>query len=255
MYLAACIEWLFASEHPDFADRVRAAKTAGLEAVEFHLWRDKPLEAIREALDETGVRLTSFCVDPRRSLVDPAEHEEFLEALRDTVEAAKVVGAPALIAAAGFERADVTREAQRDAMIGVLRRAVAIVEAAGITLLIEPLNTRVDHPGMFLNRTPEALDIIEAVGSPNVRLLYDLYHSAVMGEDPEEVLQGRLHLVAHIQVADAPGRNEPGTGEIDWSRNARVLRELGWWGGIGLEYRPTRPTLQGLDQARTALGL
>jgi len=80
MYLSACIEWLFREEYPDFSDRVRAAKAQGFSHVEFHLWRDKPLAALAQALEETGVRLSSFVVEPRRSLVDPAEHEQFLAA-------------------------------------------------------------------------------------------------------------------------------------------------------------------------------
>ena len=99
----------------------------------------------------------------------------------------------------------------------VLKQAAALAEAAGVMLLLEPLNDRVDHPGMYLVSAARGLDIVEAVDSPNLRLLYDLYHSTVMGEETEAVLAGRMHLVHHIQIADMPGRGEPGTGQIDWA--------------------------------------
>ena len=108
---------------------------------------------------------------------------------------------------------------------------------------------------MFLVSTKLGLDIVEAVGSPNLRLLFDAYHSAVMGEDMAEVLDGRTHLVAHVQVADMPGRNEPGTGTLDWAETLGALRRLGYDGAIGLEYRPTMPAEQSLAKTRAALGL
>lgn len=255
MYLAACIEWLFAAEHPDFTDRIRAAKKAGLTAVEFHLWRDKPLAEIRRVLEETGVTLASFVVEPRRSIVDPAQHDEFLAAVRDSLVAAKQAGSPALVVASGFTRPGVPRQDHFDAAVTALSQAAALAEQAGILLLLEPLNDRVEHPGMYLVSTTEGLDLVEAVNSPNLRLLYDMYHSTVMGEDPAAVLAGRFHLVGHVQVADVPGRHQPGSGTIDWSRYVDILRGLGYQGAIGLEYKPTGPTLEGLEMARKSLGL
>lgn len=255
MYLAACIEWLFAAEHPTFTDRIRAAKEAGLEAVEFHLWREKPLTEIRQTLEETGVKLASFVVEPRRSIVDPAQHGEFLAAVRDSLIAAKEAGAPALVVASGFTRPDVPRQNHFDAAVTALRQAATLAEEAGILLLLEPLNDRVEHPGMYLVSTTEGLDMVETVSSPNLRLLYDMYHSTVMGEDPAQVLAGRFHLVGHVQVADVPGRHQPGSGTIDWPRYIGILRDLGYQGAIGLEYKPTGPTLEGLTQARKTLGL
>lgn len=255
MHLAACIEWLFAAENPNFTDRIRAAKAAGLTAVEFHLWRDKPLADIRRTLDETGVQLASFVVEPRRSLVDPAQHDEFLAAVRDSLVAAKQAGSPALVVASGFTRPDVSRQEQHDCAVGILRQAAALAEEAGIILLLEPLNDRVEHPGMYLVSTVEGLDMVEAVNSPNLRLLYDMYHSTVMGEDPAQVLEGRFHLVGHVQVADVPGRNQPGSGTIDWARYIGLLRELGYDGAIGLEYKPTGLTLETLATTRKALGV
>ncbi|ASG20279.1 hydroxypyruvate isomerase family protein [Nitrospirillum viridazoti] len=255
MYLAACIEWLFAAEHPSFPDRIHAAKAAGLKAVEFHLWRDKPLDDVRRALDETGVQLASMVVEPRRSLVDPAQHEEFLAAVRDSLQAAQRTGARALVVASGFTRPEVSRQEQHEAAVGVLKRAAALAEQAGIPLVLEPLNTRVEHPGMFLDSTAEGLDMVEEVGSPNLRLLYDMYHSTVMEEDPAQVLAGRFHLVGHVQVADVPGRHQPGSGSVDWARYIGILRELGYTGAVGLEYKPQGPTLETLATARAALGL
>ena len=98
------------------------------------------------------------------------------------------------------------------------------------------------------------VDLVEAVNSPNLRLLYDVWHSAVMGEDMAEVLAGRMHLVAHVQVADLDDRNEPGTGKLDWAKVMQVLRDLGYSGAIGLEYFPTLPMDQSLALTREKLG-
>ncbi|AVD83583.1 hydroxypyruvate isomerase [Pseudomonas sp. SWI6] len=255
MYPSACIEWLFQDDCPNFADRIRAAKSAGLSHVEFHLWRDKPMDQVAHALRETGVTLTSFCVDPRRSLVDPAQHAEFIEAVRDSLAASQKVGSPPLIVASGFTREGVSHAEQRAAAIDALSNAAHLAEQAGVELLIEPLNTRIDHPGMFLHDTREALDIIEEVDSPNLKLLFDVYHSSVMDESLEDVLRGRMHLVRHVQIADLPGRNEPGTGQLDWDDVLRRLETLGYRQAIGLEYKPTLPSLQSLATVRQATGL
>jgi hydroxypyruvate isomerase len=255
MQLSSCIEWQFAEEHPDIADRVRAVKAAGLAHAEFHLWRDKDVDAVAVALAETGVTLTGICVDPRRSLVDPAQHGELLDAVRDSLAVAKKLGSPPMIVASGFTREGVSEQEHFDAAVSALKRAAALAEDAGVMLVLEPLNDRIDHPGMYLVSTTRGLDLVEAVGSPNLRLLYDLYHSTVMGENLEAVLAGRIHLVHHIQIADMPGRAEPGTGGIDWAVLIGTLKRLGYKGNIGLEYRPSMPAAQSLAQTRSVLGL
>ncbi len=255
MNVSACIEWQFAEGNDNLADRVRAAKAAGLSMCEFHLWRDKDMAGLATALEETGVTLTGFCVDPRRSIVDPTQHKEMLQAVADTLAIAKTVGSPPLIVASGFIREDVSPEEHKAEAVKVLRRAADLAEAAEVTLVLEPLNDRVEHPGMYLVDTTLALDIIEAVGSPRLKLLYDVYHSHVMDEDMRAVLAGRIHLVEHVQVADSPGRNEPGTGTIDWPAAIRTLRDLGYTGALGLEYRPTLDAAASLAATRIALGV
>lgn len=255
MKLSPCIEWQFAEEHPEMPDRIRAAKAAGFELAEYHLWRDKDVDAVAAALEETGVKLTGICVDPRRSIVDPAQHEEFLTAVSESLVAAKKLGSPPMIVASGFTREGVSAEEHFETAVSALKQAAALAEAADVILVIEPLNDRVEHPGMYLVSTTLGLDLIEAVGSPKLRLLYDVYHSATMGEDMEQVLEGRMHLVHHVQVADMPGRNEPGTATLDWPAIIATLRRLGYEGSLGLEYRPTMPTLQSLAATRGALGL
>jgi len=255
MRLSPCIEWHFADGNPQLADRVRAVKAAGFDAGEFHLWRDKDIDGLAAALAETGVSLTGLCVDPRRSLVDPAQHGELLDAVGDSLVAAKKLGSPPMILASGFIREGVSEKEHFDAAVSALSQAAALAEAAGVMLLLEPLNDRIDHPGMYLVSTTLGLDLVEAVNSANLRLLYDIYHSAVMGEDIEAVLAGRIDLVHHVQVADMPGRNEPGTGTLDWGHIMAVLDRLGYKGAIGLEYRPTLPMAQSLALTHKSLGL
>ncbi len=249
--LSTCIEWQFA-EAGDLAARLHAAKAAGFGLAEFHLWRDKPVAAIADALNETGMRLTGVCVDPRRSIVDPAERDEMLAAVRETIAATAILGKPALIVASGFKVEGMSEGEHFDNAVAALRAAADAAEAAGVMLLLEPLNTRL-FAAMYLVSTKLGLDLIEAVGSPNLRLLYDVWHSAVMGEDMAEVLAGRIHLVEHVQVADIPDRNEPGTGDLDWAKVAATLRDLGYTGAIGLEYFPTMPMDQSLAQSQRML--
>lgn len=254
MDLSACIEWQFTEAGEGLPARIHAAKAAGFDFVEFHLWRDKDLEGIELALAETSIELTGLCVDPRRSIVDPAERQEFLAAVGETIEVAKRLGSPPLIIASGFRVEGLSEQAHFDNAVTSLRAAADMAEEADITLVLEPLNTELFET-MYLVDTRLGLDIIEAVGSPRLKLLYDAYHSKVMGEDMRQVLEGRIEFVEHVQVAGHPGRNEPGTGQMDQSLVVQTLRELGYSGRIGLEFFPSMPSEQSFAAARKALGL
>ncbi len=252
--LSACIEWLFADESDSIPDRVRLAARCGLQGVEFHQWRNKPLDAVRQALDETGLALTSIIVEPRCSLVNESDHDRFLEAVRESLPAARRLGCPNLVVASGFCESDRSIEKQRDDMTRILGVAAGMAADAGLTLVLEPLNIKVDHPGMYLNRTRMGLDIVEEVGSDGLKLLWDAYHSAVMGESPAEELAGRMHRVRHVQVADLPGRGAPGTGELDWSTLLEVLRANGYAGMLGMEFKLNGlSTREALETTRAAL--
>ena len=250
--LSSCIEWQF-TEDGELDARVRAAKSAGFELAEFHLWRDKPMDAVAAALVETGIRLTGVCVDPRRSIVDPSEREEMITAVRETIAATTKLGKPALIVASGFRVAGLSEEEHFANAVTALRAAAQLAEEAGVMLLLEPLNTRL-FATMYLVSTKLGLDLVEAVNSPNLRLLYDVWHSAVMGEDISEVLANRIHLVAHVQVADMDERNEPGTGTLDWAAIMQTLQDFGYTGAIGLEYFPTLPMDKSLALTSQKLG-
>ncbi len=178
-------------------------------------------------------------------LTDPGRHEEFLAGLDQSIEVARRLGAPVLIAQTG-DLLETPREQQRQALEDALKRSADRLKGTGVVLTIEPLNTRVDHAGYFLPSNAEGLDIVEAVGRPEIRLLYDIYHAAVMDEEIAPVLEGRLDLVAHVHLADTPGRGEPGSGAMDWEARLAWLRSAGYDGFVGLEYKPTRPTRETL---------
>lgn len=245
MKYSACIEWLFA-EAGDFPDRVRAAHRAGLDAVEFWLWTNKDIPALKAAVDETGIAVAGMVAEPMVPLTDPAQHDAFLEGLERSIDTARTLGAPALIAQAGADLPGRSRAEQRAALVSCLARAADVLKGSGVVLMVEPLNTRVDHVGYFLPSTTEGLDIIDEVNRPEIRLVYDIYHSAVMDEEISEVLAGRLDRVAHVHLADAPGRHEPGSGTMDWQRRLKWLTDNGYRGLVGLEYMPTERTVKSL---------
>lgn len=250
---SACIEWLFGEAGDGFEARIRAAAGARVPAVEFWGWRHRDIGRIARVLGESGVEATVFAVDPALPLGDPAGHDAVVAAIAESADAAAELGCPNLIVVSGDRDERMGADEQRAAIVAVLGRAAPVAAERGVALLLEPLNTRVDHAGTFLDSTSEGLAIVDEVGAANVRLLFDLYHSVVMGERMEDVLAGRLAGVGHVHIADAPGRHEPGTGTIDWARAFAWLAAQGYDGRIGLEYEPLASTGDSLAAIRRLL--
>ena len=249
MRYAACIEMLF-TECDDPAKRLQLAKDAGFDGVEFWLWRNKHLATMKQALDATGLTLCAVVVDPILPLTDPAQRPAFLSALQETIETATYLGAKGMIVQAGDEQTHLSRAEQHQSIIDALTAAVPLLEQSELTLMLEPLNTKVDHPGYYLSSSREGFEIIRQVNHPQVRLLFDMYHAVMMNENPEQELQNNLEFVAHIHLADAPGRQEPGTGRMPYRTYLQFLKAHNYSGYVGLEFRPSVSTKASLGFLR-----
>ena len=248
--LAANIELLFTEAGDQPAERIRAAAQFGFTEVECWTWRDKDLLALEQALVETGLILRTLIVDPQLDLTDPATHADYLRAVHDSVPVAEQLGSPFLVVVAGNDHPDIPRTDQRAAVVSVLREAVQLVPES-ITLLLENLNDRVDHPGTFLTSVAEGLEMITEIGSPRLKMLLDAYHALAMGEDVIAAVDGRMDLIGHIQIADLPGRHEPGTGTVNWTALLQTLVDAGYCGSFGLEYLPASETTASLQHIVT----
>ena len=241
--LSVNLEYMFTEAGNDLPSRVRAAAAAGFAKAELFWTHDKDLDALKAALDETGVQLWTVLVDPRTTrLVDKATHDKFLDDVRRTAADAVRLGSPHVVVGSGPAVPYLKRPVQIGIVTEVVARAAEIAADAGVTLLVEAVNTRMDHPGVLFAQTADSLAVVRGVDSPHVRLLYDLYHSVVEGEDPEVVLPDVVDVVAHIQIADAPGRGEPGTGAIDWPAAFALFDKVGYTGAVGVECYPTVPS-------------
>ena len=251
---SACIEWLFAREDDAFADRIRLAHQAGLDAVEFWRWTNKDLDAIAAAVAETGIPVSGLVAEPMIALTNPANKDAWLQGLRESVVVAQRLGAPVLIAQAGDDLPEFSRAEQRTALVAALSAGADILKGSGVRLGLEPLNTKIDHVGYYLSSTAEGLDIVDEVGRPEIGIVYDLYHSAVMGEKTEHVIGDRIDRIAHVHVADHPGRNDPDTGHIDLAERLNWLFAHGYGGRVGLEYRPKTSDAEAVRAVVTLLG-
>ncbi len=247
-----CLETVF-TEEPVFERRIRDAAGAGFRTVEFWCWRAKDIARIADAAAASGIRIAGFVAEPMVPLTHPKHHDDFLEGLTRSLETAQTLGARILIVQAGDALPDIGLLAQRAAVVDCLRRAANVLDGTDVVLALEPLNTVLDHPGYFLDRTALGLEIVADVDHPNVRLLYDIYHAAMMGEAMTATLLDRIDLVAHVHLADIPGRHEPGSGKLDWQDRLSRLFDAGYRGAVGLEFRPERDSVSALATFRAAL--
>jgi hydroxypyruvate isomerase len=238
--LAPNIELLFTEAGADYADRISAAAAAGFDAVEMWGTSHQNIASLRDRLQATGASLTSVLAEPRTNFTLPgSDLGPFFDGLDRGVENARELGCPRIVLGSGVGFPGAKRGPQLDRLIEVFSQAVERTEGSGVKLILEPVNTRVDHPGALLDRTADAVYIARGVGSRRFGLLYDMYHSITEGEDPATELANAGDLIDYVQIADSPGRGEPGSGKIDWPSRLAVLRKSGYAGPLGLEYFPT----------------
>lgn len=233
--LSVCIEMVY--DDDPFHERVHRTAAAGVDAVEFWDWREKDLDAITAAAEEAGVDVVG-CV-AGGELTDPDAADEAVATIRESIETAADYGIPTLIATTGPEQDGVDRQTQHENVVDVLSRVAPDAEDAGVTLVLEPLNTAVDHPGYFLTSSADGFEIVDAVDSPNVALLYDVYHQQVTEGNVIQTITENVDRIGHIHVADVPGRHEPGTGELNYANVFAEIDEAGYDGYVGCEFSPT----------------
>jgi hydroxypyruvate isomerase len=186
-------------------------------------------------------------------LTRTSDHQRFFDGLAQSRDVALRLGAKMLIAQGGPELPGVSRASQHDALIEAMAGSADVLKGSGLRLGLEPLNTRVDHKGYYLSSTAEGLDIVNAVNRPEIGLTYDLYHSMVMDEVPQEVMAGHIDRIVHLHIADHPGRNQPGTGGFALAGAVRWLADNGYDGFAGLEYRPVGDSAASFEQTKKAL--
>jgi hydroxypyruvate isomerase len=235
-----------------FLDRFDRAATAGFTAVEFLFPYAWPATEIKQRLDAHGLKLVlhnlpagNWDAGERGIACHPDRVAEFRDGVTKAIEYARVLGVPQLNCLAGKVQPGVPADALRRTLVENFRYAAAELKQAGLKLLIEPINT-FDIPGFYLHRTDQALAILDEVGADNAFVQYDIYHAQRMEGELAATMSTRLKRIGHIQLADNPGRNEPGTGEINYSFIFAHLDRIGYDGWIGCEYKPAATTEAGL---------
>ncbi len=235
-----------------FEARFGAAAAAGFAAVEFAQPYAHDARELAELLEANGLAMANFNLPMGEAAAGdfgiaglPGREAEFREGVARAIGYAQALGCPRVNCIAGRLAAGADPAAARATLLANLRHAAAEFARAGLTLLLEPINT-VDVPGFLVARPGEGAAILRETGADNAGLQYDIYHAAMMGEDPAEDLARLLPVIRHVQFADAPGRHEPGTGRVALGECFARLDALGYEGWTAAEYRPSRPTGQTL---------
>jgi hydroxypyruvate isomerase len=236
----------------DFLDRFQAAADAGFKGVEYLFPYAWPAGQLAERLDRAGLVQVlhnlpagDWAGGERGIACHPDRVGEFQDGVGRAIEYARALGCPQVNCLAGIAPAGVPAAKVHDTFVANLRFAAAELKEAGIRLLVEPINT-FDIPGFHLNRTAQAAALLDEVGSDNLFIQYDIYHAQRMEGELANTIARHLPRIAHMQLADNPGRHEPGTGEINYAFLFDFIDRAGYDGWIGCEYKPATTTAAGL---------
>lgn len=252
MKLSICIE-MFWLETP-FEERISLAQQAGYSAFEFWNWSNKNLEQIRTAQSDTGLAVAGLVCEPGFSLTFPhLSDEEHVKGAEASAKAAKSLNCSTLIITTGNVVAGETYEMTRRRVVRKLRRISAVAADQGVTVVLEPLNPSVDHPGYWLTTMAQAMDIVAEVDSPHLRILYDIYHQQITEGNIIANLKLYAPQIGHIHVAGVPGRSELVGGDLDYRAIFRAIDEVDYDGYVGLEFRPQHDEEGALAEARSLL--
>jgi hydroxypyruvate isomerase len=253
-----CANLTFLFNEVPFMDRFAAAAKAGFKAVEYMSPYEYDKAELAEQLDRHGLVQVlhnlpagDWGKGERGIACHPNRVGEFQDGVGKAIEYATALNCKQLNCLAGI-CPEAPEDRQRAAFVSNLKFAALKLKEAGVKLLIEPINTR-DIPGFYLARSSQALEIIREVGADNLYLQYDIYHMQVMEGDLATTIEKNLALIPHMQLADNPGRNEPGSGEINYPFLFEHIDRIGYGGWIGCEYKPKTTTVEGLGWVRPFL--
>lgn len=242
MKIGVCLEMV----HTDlpYDQRIMKIAEAGFDTVEFWMHNGKDPVVLRQVSEENGVRLSDCLVNtPDGGVggapVDPRDHGKYIEKLHEVIEFGKAAGVSAGITCTGNLVPGLSREEMKANCIEVYSEAAAVAEANGFTLLLETLNTLVNHKGYYLDSTAEAAEIVRAVGSPAFKMLYDVYHMQIMEGNVIANIEANIDIIGHFHSAGVPGRHEIMSGELDYRNILARIEAAGYTGVFGLEYSPS----------------
>ncbi|MBQ6419921.1 MAG: TIM barrel protein [Clostridia bacterium] len=235
-----------------FEAAVKKIAALGYRYVETYDWKGLDLVSAAKALADSGVVLLSMCTSDFR-LTDPACRGIWVEGIRESCEAAAVLGVKKLITQVGPDTGADRAEQHRSIDDG-LKAGAELLERAGVTVMIEPLNTRVDHPGYYLTSSAEAFEIVRETGSPNVKVVFDIYHQQISEGNILPNITENLDCIAHLHAAGHPGRHELQFGENDYRNIFAAVDKAGYEGACGLEYSPLLEPEESLAAAKKLYG-
>lgn len=245
---SVCIDALYSGQ--DFYDSLKSVKAVGMDTIEFWSWWDgKNLEKIKTLCDELDLKIVTFCTK-LISMTDAKVREDYIVGLKQSIDAAKTMGAAMIISQVGQDT-NKLRVQQHQNIVDCLKKCVSILESENITLVIEPLNTVVDHIGYYLWSSDEAFEIVEEVNSPNVKVLYDIYHQQIMEGNLITRIRKNIHRIGHFHAAGNPGRHELDIGEINYPEIFKAIDETGYTGYVGLEYFTIYNVEDGLNKLKS----
>ena len=237
----------------DFVDRFKAAREAGFDAVEFMFPYPYPKKQLAELLQANNLDLVlynlpagNWAAGERGIACDPKRVKEFQQGVEQAAEYATALGCRKLNCLAGLAPSGISHNEARETLVGNLTAAAKILSGSGLQLLLEPVNT-IDIPGFFVSTVAFGLELINAAGAANIGLQFDIYHTQVMEGNIARKIESNLKQIFHIQIADNPGRHEPGTGEINFPFLFSFLDRIGYEGWVGCEYKPAKDTLSSLS--------
>ena len=227
-----------------FLKRIEAAAALGFPAVEFWPLKGKDIDAVADKTAELKIEVAQFTAwGFRPGLNNPRNHPKFVKAIETSCKAAKKLGCKLMTVVGGDDQPGMSQEEMHENIIAGLKLAAPIAEEHGVVMILEPMNIRVDHKGHCLYGSPPAIRICEEVASPSVKINWDLYHMQITEGDLCGRLRDGWKQVGYLQLADHPGRNEPGTGEVHYNRVLKAAHDLGYRGFVGLECRPREDEL------------
>ena len=239
--ISVCIDMMFSRY--DFYDRINAVADCGIDTIEFWKWTNKDIDRIVKIVKEKQMQVSIFNIDSSdeqlsydlfRGILNDGRVEEFLKALEESIPVYKKLEASAMIVLIGEHKVY-----NEENVYKCLAAARQTLEKHDVNLIVEPLNN-IDRQGYSMPYASPVFTLLRKLNSPHIKMLYDIYHQNMMGDFSMEEIKENIDLIGHFHVADAPGRHEPGTGNVDYTTILQEISELSYEGYIGLEYRATK---------------